>query len=91
MGAARENIAVRDALVDSPDQGTSKTILFRVSENMETLATTKKWLLDRLPRAREEENVEREEGTDGQEEEEEEDSNLGEVNEDQSRAYNIST
>ena len=61
----------------------------------QSLAATKKWLLNRLPRARQEENVEREEGTDGQEEEEdedkEEDSNLGEVNEDESRAYNIST
>ena len=53
----------------------------------QTLAATKKWLLNRLPREREEENVEREEGTDGQEE----DSNLGEVNEDEGRAHNIST
>lgn len=64
-----------------------------------TLAATKKWLHNRLAEAKKKERVGREEGTDeleGEEEEEEEDeegeeSNLQEVNEDESRAYNVST
>ena len=56
-----------------------------------TLASQKKWHLDHMPSAREEEDVEEEEGTDRQQEDEEEDSDLGKVNEGESGAYNIST